>query len=85
MILICFSLLRPCLHQIQYCDKEMDYKAVKKKWDSGISKNLNNLQGNFRNKSILHTYVDYNGLCLKENSINIKEDTVLVELTRKLC
>ena len=29
----------------------MDYEAVKKKWDSRISKNLANLQGNFRDKS----------------------------------
>ena len=29
----------------------MDYKAVKKKWDSGIAKNLANFQGNFRKKS----------------------------------
>ena len=34
-------------------DKEMEHKAVKKKWDSWISKNLANLQGNVRNKSFL--------------------------------
>ena len=27
---------------LHYCDKKMDYKAVKKKWNSWISKNLAN-------------------------------------------
>ena len=44
----------------------MDYKDVKKKWNGWISKNLANLQGNFRNKSFLDFYVDYNGFCLKK-------------------
>ena len=45
----------------------MDYKAVKEKWDSWISKNLANLQGDFRNKSFLNFYVAYNnGFCLKK-------------------
>ena len=44
----------------------MDYKAVKKKWDSWVSKNLANLQGNFRNKSFFDFYVEYIGFCLKK-------------------
>ena len=44
----------------------MDYEAVKKKWDSRISKNLANLQGNFRNKGFLDFYVVYNVFCSKE-------------------
>ena len=43
-------------HRVQNCDKEIDYKAVKKRWDSWVSKNLANLQGNFRNKSFLDFY-----------------------------
>ena len=31
----------------------MDYKAVKKEWNSWVSKNLDSLQGNFRNKNFL--------------------------------
>ena len=45
----------------------MDYEAVKKKWDSWLSKNLANLQGNFKNKSFLDVYVDYNSFCSKKN------------------
>ena len=30
----------------------MDYEAVKKKWESRLYKNVDNLQGNFRNKRI---------------------------------
>ena len=44
----------------------MEHKAVKKKLDSRISKNFANLQGNFRNRSFLDFYVEYNGFCLKK-------------------
>ena len=44
----------------------MDYEAVKKNWDSWISKNLANLQGNFRCKSFLDFYVDNKTFCLKK-------------------
>ena len=52
--------------EIQCCDKAMDYEAVKKKWDSWLSENLANLQGNFRSKSFLDVYVDYNSFCSKK-------------------
>ena len=52
---------------MQYRDKEMDHKAVKKKWDSWISKYLAILNGIFRNKSFLDFHVDYNGFWLKKN------------------
>ena len=54
----------------------MDYKAVKKKWDSWISENLADWQENF-GKIFLDFYVDYNGFCLKTNWIIIKEDNDL--------
>ena len=38
----------------------MDKEAVEKKWDNGISNNLANLQGQFRNKTFLILYEDYN-------------------------
>ena len=44
----------------------MDYEAVKKKWDSWISKNLAKLQEKVRNKSFLDFYVEYNGFCLRK-------------------
>ena len=44
----------------------MDYEAVKKKWDSWISKNLANLPENFRNKRFLDFNVNYNRFCLKK-------------------
>ena len=52
----------------------MAYKAVKKKRDSWISKNIANLQRNFRKKIFLDFYVDYNGLCLKKR-IDMIEDS----------
>ena len=53
---------------VQYCDKEMDYEAVEKKWESQLSKNLANLQGNFRNKRI-------QCFLFEKNWINIIEDS----------
>ena len=44
----------------------MDYEAVKKKWDSWISKSLANIEGHFGNKHFLDFYVDYNGFGLKK-------------------
>ena len=52
--------------KVQYCDKEMEHKSMKKEWDSWISKNLANLQGNVRSKIFLDFYVEYNGFCLKK-------------------
>ena len=51
---------------IQYCDKEMDHKAVIKKWDNLKSKNLANLQRNVRNKSFIDFNVKYNAFCFKK-------------------
>ena len=55
------------MSKVQYCDKEMDDKAVKKKCDSWIYKNLDNLPGIFRIKSLSDFYVEYNGFCWKKN------------------
>ena len=44
----------------------MDYKAVKKLWDSWISKKLSNLQESFSNKNFFDFNVGYNGFCLKQ-------------------
>ena len=44
---------------------------MKKTRDSWISKNLANLQKNFKKKSFLDFYVDYKDFCLKKNWINI--------------
>ena len=47
----------------------MDDNAVKKKCDSWIFKNLANLQGNFKHKSSLDFYIEYNGFSFKIGSI----------------
>ena len=48
----------------------MEYKVVKKKWDSWISRNLANFQGSFRNKSFLRKLQWF----VLKNWIDIVED-----------
>ena len=55
-----------------FCQKEIEYKVVKKKWDSWLSKNLVNLQESIRSKNRFLRRLQC--FSFEKNWIDIKED-----------